>query len=159
MAALVEVSRYVKSFPATAHGFEIETELTIHALELRMPWEEQPVRYRARPEGTQSKLSTWRDGWRILRTIARLFTTERPLDFFLLAAVALASLSVGLAVPVILDFLETGLVPRLPTAVLSTGLMLSALLSLVCGIVVQHITLARQEAKRMAYLAVPATRG
>jgi glycosyltransferase involved in cell wall biosynthesis len=151
--------RYVKSFPAAAHGFETETELTIHALELRMSCLELPVAYRARPEGTQSKLSTWRDGWRILGTIGRLFTSERPLAFYLLLAAALAALAVGLGVPVVLHYFETGLVPRLPTAVLATGIMLSALLSLVCGIVLHQVTLSRQEAKRLAYLAIPATRG
>jgi len=151
--------RYVKSFPAAAQGFEIETELTIHALELRMACQELPVTYLARPEGTESKLSTWRDGWRILRTIANLFTSERPLAFFMLMAALLALVSVGLAVPIVLHYFQTGLVPRLPTAVLATGIMLSALLSLVCGIVLHHVTLARQEAKRLAYLAIPATRG
>jgi len=151
--------RYVKSFPAAAAGFETETELTIHALALRMACSEVPVAYGARPEGTASKLSTYRDGWRILRTIAWLFTSERPLAFFVLLAGLLALLSVGLAVPVVLTYLQTGLVPRLPTAVLSTGLMLSALLSLVCGAVLHHVATGRQEAKRLAYLAIPATRG
>lgn len=151
--------RYVKSFPASAHGFEIETELTIHALELRMACQELPVRYFARPEGTESKLSTWRDGWRILRTIGRLFTSERPLAFFTLVALVLATLSIALGLPVVMFYFQTGLVPRLPTALLATGTMLSALLSLVCGIVLHHVTLARQETKRLAYLAVPATRG
>jgi glycosyltransferase involved in cell wall biosynthesis len=151
--------RYVKSFPAAAHGFETETELTIHALELRMACVEMPVTYRARPEGTHSKLSTWRDGWRILGTIGRLFTSERPLAFYLLLAAVLAALAVGLGVPVVLHYFETGLVPRLPTAVLATGIMLSALLSLVSGIVLHQVTLSRQEAKRLAYLAIPATRG
>ena len=150
--------RYAKTFPAAAHGFEIETELTIHALELRMACLELPVTYKARPEGTVSKLSTYRDGWRILGTIVRLFTSERPLAFFVLTAALLALASIVLSVPVVLHYFQTGLVPRLPTAVLATGLMLSALLSLVCGVVLHHVTLARQEAKRLAYLAIPATR-
>jgi glycosyltransferase involved in cell wall biosynthesis len=147
--------RYVKSFPAASAGFEIETELTVHALELRMEMCELPVAYRSRPEGSQSKLSTYRDGWRILRTIAKLFTSERPLAFYLLVAAMLGALSVALGTPVVLEYLRTGLVPRLPTAVLATGTMLSALLSVVCGLVLHHVTLARQEAKRLAYLAIP----
>lgn len=148
--------RYVKSFPATAHGFEIETELTVHALELRMQCMELPVAYRSRPEGTASKLSTFRDGWRILATIVRLFTSERPLAFFFLLAASLALLSIALAIPLMLTYLQTGLVPRLPTAVLATGTMLSALLSVVCGAVLHNVTLGRQEAKRLVYLSIPA---
>lgn len=150
--------RYVKSFPAAARGFETETELTVHALALRMACAELPVAYGARPEGTASKLSTYRDGWRILRTIAWLFTSERPLAFFLLLAGLLALVSLGLAAPVVLHYLQTGLVPRFPTAILSTGLMLSALLSVVCGVVLHQVSVGRQEAKRLAYLQIPATR-
>lgn len=148
--------RYVKSFPARARGFETETELTVHALELRMRCAEVPVRYRARPEGSQSKLSTYRDGWRILVTIAKLVVNERPLAFFTTLAGLLALLSLGLAVPIFLEFVETGLVPRLPTAVLSTGIMLTAMLSQLCGAVLHVVTLGRQEAKQLAYLAIPA---
>lgn len=148
--------RYVKSFPASAQGFETETELTIHALELRMATLELPVAYTSRPEGTVSKLSTWRDGWRILKTIVKLFTSERPLAFFMLLATALALLSIGLALPVVVTYLQTGLVPRLPTAVLAVGVMLSAMLSLLCGAVLHHVTLGRQEAKRLVYLSIPA---
>lgn len=148
--------RYVKSFPTASEGFEIETELTIHALELRMAYREIPVTYRGRPEGTASKLSTWRDGWRILGTIARLFTSERPLAFFLLLAAALALVAVALAAPLAVTYWNTGLVPRLPTAVLATGTMLSALLALVCGVVLHQVTLGRQEAKRLVYLSIPA---
>ncbi len=107
--------RYVKSFPAMSKGFEIETELTVHALELRMPWAEVSTVYRARPEGSESKLSTYRDGWRILRTIGRLFINERPLQIFGIAFVVLLLLSLGLTVPLILTYLDTGLVPRFPT--------------------------------------------
>lgn len=148
--------RYVKSFPARSRGFETETELTVHALELRMRCAEVPIHYRARPEGSHSKLSTWRDGVRILLTIAKLVINERPLAFFTTLAAALALLSVGLAAPIVVEFLHTGLVPRLPTAVLATGVMLTGLLSLVCGAVLHVVTLGRQEAKQLAYLAIPA---
>ena len=151
--------RYAKSFPAAASGFETETELTVHALELRMPYEEIPVTYRSRPVGTASKLSTWRDGFRILGTIGQLFTSERPMAFFSLLAALLALLSIGLGVPLALTYLDTGEVPRLPTGVLATGIMLSAMLSLVCGAVLHHVTLGRQEAKRLVYLSIPATCG
>ena len=148
--------RYVKSFPAMSHGFEIETELNVHALELRMPCAEVDILYRSRPEGSTSKLSTFKDGWRILKTILKLFISERPLVFFSLLAAALAGLSVGLTVPLALTYLETGLVPRIPTAVLATGLMLCAMLSLVCGAVLHTVTVGRREAKQFAYLRIPA---
>ena len=147
--------RYVKSFPAVASGFEIETELAVHALEQRMPCAEVMVAYLERPEGSVSKLSTYRDGWRILITILRMFISERPLAFFSIVAALLALCSLGLAVPLIVTFLETGLVPRLPTAVLSSALMLAAMLSMVCGAVLRTVTLGRREAKRLAYLAIP----
>lgn len=147
--------RYVKSFPALSQGFEIETELTVHALELRMPWDEVPVRYLSRPEGSESKLSTYRDGWRILVTITKLFVSERPLLFFMIVAVVLAAASVGLAIPLLVTFIQTGLVPRLPTAVLATGMMLAAMLSASCGAVLRTVTLGRREVKRIAYLAIP----
>jgi len=148
--------RYVKSFPALASGFEIETELTVHALEQRMEYAEEPVHYLERPEGTASKLSTYRDGWRILMTIARLLLSERPLQSFLLLAAILALASLGMAAPVVVDYLETGLVPRLPTAILAVGVMLAAMLSLVCGAVLHTVTLGRKEAKRLLYLSIPA---
>lgn len=147
--------RYVKSFPAAARGFETETELTVHALELRMASAEVEVTYLTRPEGTQSKLSTFRDGWRILFTIVRIFVSERPLTFFSIVAGFLAAASVLLALPLIMEYLHTGLVPRLPTAVLSTGLMLSSMLSLTCGAILRTVTLGRQEAKRLVYLSIP----
>ena len=150
--------RYVKSFPAAARGFETETELTVHALELRMPCGELPVPYLARGEGTLSKLSTFRDGARILATILRLFISERPLAFFTAIAALLAAVSVGLAVPLIVYVWQTGLVPRLPTAVLAVGVMLAAMLAQVCGAVLRTVTLGRQEAKRLVYLSIPATR-
>ncbi|WP_203074881.1 glycosyltransferase family 2 protein [Falsiroseomonas ponticola] len=148
--------RFAKSFPALAAGFETETEFTVHALELSMPVGEVVTRYRERPPGSASKLNTWRDGFRILRTIALLVRRERPLPFFALLAMALALVSIGIAIPVFQTFLATGLVPRLPTAVLSTGLMLLAFLSLACGLILDTVTRGRMEAKRMAYLAIPA---
>lgn len=148
--------RYVKSFPGRSRGFEIETELTVHALELRMPIAERLVKYRARPEGSHSKLSTYRDGLRVLVRIAKLVVNERPLAFFTGLAAALALLSVGLAAPVVAEYMHTGLVPRLPTAVLATGVMLTAMLSQVCGAVLHVVTVGRQETKQLAYLAIPA---
>lgn len=150
--------RYVKSFPAMAGGFETETELTVHALELRMPYAERPVPYLVRAEGTHSKLSTFRDGRRILSTILRLFVSERPLAFFSAIAGLLAVLSIVLAAPLIVEYLHTGLVPRLPTGVLSVGMMLSALLAQVCGAILHTVTLGRQEAKRLVYLSIPGPR-
>ena len=150
--------RYVKSFPAVSRGFEIETELTVHALELRMPYGEIDTPYFARPEGSASKLSTWRDGLRILRTIGGLYVMERPLAFFGAGAVLMASAALALFVPVLLQYMESGLVPRLPTAVLSATMMVCALLSLVCGLVLNTVTHGRQEVKRLAYLSVPALR-
>lgn len=148
--------RFVKSFPATSSGFEIETELTVHALELRMKTAEVPTRYKDRPEGSASKLNTIRDGLRILRMIGLLVKEERPLMFFGCAALVLALLSVGLSTPVVLEYLRTGLVPRLPTAVLSVGIMLVAVLSMGCGLVLDTVTHSRRELKRLAYLDVPA---
>lgn len=148
--------RYVKSFPAMAIGFEIETELTVHALELRMPYAEANVHYRSRPEGSHSKLSTLRDGWRILKMIFKMFSRERPMEFFGLLAAIMALFSIGLTVPLILTYLHTGLVPRLPTGVVATGAMLCSALSLVCGIVLHTVTLGRREAKQLVYLSIPA---
>lgn len=150
--------RYVKSFPAAAHGFETETELTVHALALRMAVAETPVAYGSRPEGTVSKLSTYRDGLKILRTILWLFTSERPLSFFILVSFLLGATSLGLAVPVVMEYLTTGLVPRQPTTVLATGLMICSGLSLMTGVLLHHVATGRQEAKRLAYLAIPASR-
>ena len=146
--------RFVKSFPALTSGFEIETELTVHALELRMPIAEIETPYRERPSGSVSNLRTIQDGWRILRTILLLTKEERPLHFFGLFFAILAALSVILSWPVFITFLETGLVPRFPTAILSTGLMLLAFLSLGCGIVLDTVTRGRQEMKRMHYLGI-----
>ena len=147
--------RYVKSFPASAAGFETETELSVHALELRMRCGEVPTLYKSRPEGSVSKLSTFRDGWRILKTILTLFISERPLTFFIILAGFLAALAIGLAVPLGLTYLETGLVPRFPTAFLATGIMLSSMLSMVCGAILHTVTMGRRESKWLAYLAIP----
>jgi glycosyltransferase involved in cell wall biosynthesis len=145
--------RFVKSFPALSGGFEIETELTIHALNLELPVAEIETPYFARPVGSASKLSTWRDGLRILRTIVRLYRAERPLRFFGGIGAGLAILSVVLAIPIVITFLEQGLVPRMPTAVLSTGLMILACLSIACGLVLDTVTRGRREMKMLAYLA------
>lgn len=147
--------RFIKSFPALSAGFEIETELTVHALELRMPIAELPTPYRSRPAESASKLSTFRDGWRILRTIVSLVRQERPIGFFGLGACALALTAVVLVWPVLVTYLDTGLVPRLPTAVLAMGLMLLASLSLACGLILDTVTRGRREMKRLTYLAIP----
>jgi glycosyltransferase involved in cell wall biosynthesis len=146
--------RFVKSFPALAAGFETETELTVHALELRLPITEVDTPYRDRPPGSQSKLRTFSDGWRILRTILLLVKEERPLRFFSTIGAVLAVSAIALAWPLLTAYLETGLVPRLPTAVLSTGLMILACLSLVTGLVLDTVTLGRRELKRLHYLAL-----
>jgi glycosyltransferase involved in cell wall biosynthesis len=147
--------RFVKSFPALSAGFEIETELTVHALELRLPIAEVPTHYGERPEGSASKLNTYRDGVRILYTIFNLIKLEKPLQFFGFGFLLLALASVTIEIPIISTFLETGLVPRLPTAVLGMGMMLLAFLSLVCGLVLDTVTRGRIELKRLHYLAVP----
>ncbi len=148
--------RYVKSFPALSAGFETETELTVHALELRMPTSEVATPYKDRPEGSISKLSTFRDGFRILWTIIVLVKEERPMQFFSLCAGFFALISAVLIVPILIDFLSTGLVPRLPTAVLSMGLMIVAFLCITCGLILDTVTRGRQEMKRMRYLNIPA---
>ena len=148
--------RFVKSFPAISSGFEIETELTVHALELRMKTAEVPTHYKDRPKGSSSKLNTIRDGLRILRMIGHLVKEERPLMFFGCTFVVLALLSIGLATPIVLEFLRTALVPRLPTAVLSLGIMLLAFLSMACGLILDTVTHSRRELKRLAYLEIPA---
>ncbi len=148
--------RFVKSFPALSDGFETETEFTIHALELRMPIGEVPTPYRERPVGSVSKLRTYSDGFRILRTVVLLVKEERPLPFFSAIAGLLLLAAVLLALPVLADFVRTGLVPRLPTAVLATGLVLLASLSLTCGLILDSVTRGRKELKRLSYLAIPA---
>jgi glycosyltransferase involved in cell wall biosynthesis len=150
--------RFVKSFPALSEGFEIETELTIHALELRMPLAEVDTAYKARSEGSVSKLRTYRDGIRICWNIFYLVKEERPLPFFGAIFLALALLSGAISIPIFITYFETGLVPRFPTAVLATGTVLVGFLSLACGLVLDTVTLGRREAKRMRYLAYPAPR-
>jgi glycosyltransferase involved in cell wall biosynthesis len=144
--------RFVKSFPALSRGFETETELTVHALDLRVPIAEVRTPYRVRSAGTASKLNTWLVGWRILRAIARLVKEERPFAFFLSIGSILGLTAIILAIPLLLEFLATGLVPRIPTAVLSTGLMLVAVMSFVCGLILDTVTRGRRELKRMHYL-------
>jgi glycosyltransferase involved in cell wall biosynthesis len=151
--------RFVKSFPVLSDGFEIETELTVHALELAMPVAEMETPYYARPEGSVSKLNTWRDGFRILGTILKLYRSEKPLRFFTIIGVFLALVAVGLAIPVVVTYLEEGIVPRLPTAVLSTGLMIVAVLSVSSGLVLDTVTRGRREMKLLAYLAQPPVSG
>jgi hypothetical protein len=147
--------RFVKSFPALSSGFETETEFTVHALALHMPVQEVRATYRNRAPGTCSKFNTITDGFRILRAIVTLIQQERPLQVFSLAALAFLSLGIVLGIPVVIDFLHTGLVPRLPTAVLSTGLMLLGFLSLACGLILDAVACGRKENKRLAYLAIP----
>jgi glycosyltransferase involved in cell wall biosynthesis len=147
--------RFVKSFPVLSDGFEIETELTVHALELAMPVAEVETPYFARPEGSFSKLNTWGDGFRILRTILKLYRSEKPLRFFSAIGAFLALVAIGLAIPILVVYLETGLVPRLPTAVLSTGLMIVAVLSVSSGLVLDTVTRGRREMKLLAYLSQP----
>ena len=147
--------RFVKSFPALSEGFEIETELTVHALELNMPVAEIDTPYGARPEGSASKLSTYRDGFRILRVILALFRHERPMQFFSIGGALLGVLAILLAVPIVLEWLRTGLVPRFPTAILATGIMLLAFLSFTAGVILETVTRGRQEVKRLIYLQIP----
>jgi glycosyl transferase family 2 len=145
--------RFVKSFPVLSSGFEIETELTIHALNLELPVAEIETPYFARQAGSVSKLSTWRDGLRILRTIVRLNRAERPLPFFGGIGLLLAVVSIALAIPIFVTYVEQGTVPRMPTAVLSTGLMILACLAVACGLVLDTVTRGRREMKILAYLA------
>ena len=145
--------RFVKSFPVLSGGFEIETELTIHALELGLPAAEVDTPYYARPTGSASKLNTWRDGFRILRTILALYRAERPLAFFSIIGGVLALVAVALAIPIFVTYVEIGLVPRLPTAVLSMGLMMLASLSGAVGLVLDTVTRGRREMKLLAYLS------
>jgi glycosyltransferase involved in cell wall biosynthesis len=151
--------RYVKSFPALSSGFETETELTIHALQLGMPVGETTLRYAERPEGSVSKLSTWKDGWRILRLIIMLLKDEKPLLFFGMIGAGFAALSLVLGTPVVLEFFRTGLVPRFPTAILATGLMIIGVFCLFSGLILDSVARGRRETKRLAYLALPGPSG
>jgi glycosyltransferase involved in cell wall biosynthesis len=148
--------RFVKSFPVLSEGFEIETEMSVHALELRMPVGEIETRYGARPEGSHSKLSTFRDGWRILKTIATLYRVERPVLFYGGIGALLLVAAMLLAVPLVATFLQTGLVPRFPTAILVTGMTIIAVLCFFAGLILDTVTRGRREMRRLAYLALPA---
>jgi glycosyltransferase involved in cell wall biosynthesis len=148
--------RFVKSFPILSGGFEIETELTVHALELELPVGEVATPYYSRPSGSSSKLNTWRDGFRILWTVLKLYRAERPLSLFGSLGIALGIMAIGLAIPVFITYVQEGLVPRLPTAVLSTGLMVLAFLSVAVGLILDTVTRGRREAKLIAYLALRA---
>jgi len=145
--------RFVKSFPVLSEGFEIETEMSVHALELRMPVGEVETVYAARPEGSASKLSTYRDGWRILKTIVTLYRIERPVLFFGTIGFYLVLLALVLAVPLVMTYLATGLVPRVPTAILITGLGIVAVLCWFAGLILDTVTRGRREVRRLAYLA------
>jgi glycosyltransferase involved in cell wall biosynthesis len=151
--------RFVKSFPVLSDGFEIETELTVHALELTMPVAEVGTPYFARPQGSVSKLNTWRDGFRILGTILKLYRSEKPLRFFTIIGLFLALVAIGLTIPLVVTYLEEGVVPRVPTAILSTGLMIVAVLSVSSGLVLDTVTRGRREMKLLAYLAQPPVSG
>ncbi len=145
--------RFVKSFPVLSAGFEIETEMSVHALELRMPVGELETSYGARPEGSASKLSTYRDGWRILKTIGTLYRVERPVLFYGGLGALLIIAAVVLAIPLVVTYLATGLVPRFPTAILATGMVIVAVLSFFAGLILDTVTRGRREVRRLAYLA------
>ncbi len=150
--------RFVKSFPSFSREFEIETELTVHAMQMRMPVAEVNTDYKERPPGSTSKLRTFRDGWRILVTIMNLMRNERPLLFFSLIGLFLTILAVILGIPVLSTYLDTGLVPRFPTAILCTGLIVIAFLSVATGLILDLISHVRRETKRLAYLEYPSPR-
>jgi len=148
--------RFVKSFPALSQGFEIETEISVHALELRMPVGELVTSYGARPEGSISKLSTYRDGWRILKTIGTLYRVERPVLFYGALGALLMLAAIILAIPLVITYAATGLVPRFPTAILATGMVIIAVLSFFAGLILDTVTRGRREMRRLAYLSYPA---
>jgi len=148
--------RFVKSFPVLSSGFEIETEISVHALELRMPVGEVETAYASRPEGSHSKLSTYSDGWRILKTIVTLYRIERPVLFFGTIGALLVAAAILLSVPLIVTYLNTGLVPRFPTAILATGMVIVAVLCFFAGMILDTVTRGRREVRRLAYLAQPA---
>jgi glycosyltransferase involved in cell wall biosynthesis len=151
--------RFVKSFPVLSSGFEIETEISVHALELRMPVGELETVYASRPEGSHSKLSTFSDGWRILKTIVTLYRIERPVLFFGSIGGLLVLAGILLSVPLMITYLDTGLVPRLPTAVLVTGMIIVAVLCFFAGLILDTVTRGRREVRRLAYLSQPAPQG
>ena len=148
--------RFVKSYPALSTGFEIETDISVHALELRMPVAEVETPYVARPEGSLSKLSTYGDGWRILRTILTLYRIERPLLFFGVIGAVLAGIAIVLSIPLAITYARTGLVPRFPTALAATGLVILAALNGFAGLILDTVVRGRREVRRLAYLAHPA---
>ncbi|MGE0551297.1 MAG: glycosyltransferase family 2 protein [Kofleriaceae bacterium] len=148
--------RFVKSFPSFSREFEIETELTVHAMQMQMPVAEIDTNYKERPPGSTSKLRTFRDGWRILLTITNLMRNERPLLFFSLIGLLVLAVAVVLGVPVFMTYLDTGLVPRFPTAILATGLGVIAVLCVATGLILDLVSHVRREAKRLAYLQHPA---
>jgi glycosyltransferase involved in cell wall biosynthesis len=148
--------RFVKSFPVLSAGFEIETEISVHALELRMPVGEVATAYGARPEGSASKLSTYRDGWRILKTIGLLYRVERPVLFYGSVGALILGVALILAIPLVLTYLDTGLVPRFPTAILITGMTIVAVLCFFTGLILDTVTRGRREVRRLAYLSLPA---
>jgi glycosyltransferase involved in cell wall biosynthesis len=150
--------RFVKSFPVLSSGFEIETEMSVHALELRMPVGEIETVYAARPEGSESKLSTFSDGWRILRTIVTLYRVERPSLFFGTIGALLVAIAVVLAIPLVMTYLKTGLVPRFPTAILVTGIIIVAVLCFFAGLILDTVTRGRREVRRLSYLSLAAPR-
>jgi glycosyltransferase involved in cell wall biosynthesis len=147
--------RFAKSFPVLSSGFEIETEMSVHALELRMPVGEVETTYAARPEGSESKLSTFGDGWRILKTIAMLYRTERPVLFFGSIGALLLAAAIVLSIPLVVTYVNTGLVPRFPTAILVTGMTIIAVLCFFAGLILDTVTRGRREVRRLAYLSVP----
>lgn len=148
--------RFVKSFPVLSEGFEIETEMSVHALELRMPVGEVTTTYGARPEGSASKLSTYRDGWRILKTIGTLYRVERPVLFYGGLGALLLAVALLLSVDLVITYVDTGLVPRVPTAILVTGMVIVAVLSFFAGLILDTVTRGRREMRRLAYLSQPA---
>jgi glycosyltransferase involved in cell wall biosynthesis len=148
--------RFVKSFPVLSAGFEIETEISVHALELRMPVGEIETVYAARPEGSHSKLSTYGDGWRILKTIVNLYRVERPVLFYGGIGELLLLAAFLLAIPLIRTYLQTGLVPRFPTAILVTGMVIVAMLCVFAGLILDTVTRGRREVRRLAYLSLSA---
>ena len=151
--------RFVKSFPVLSEGFEIETEMSVHALELRMPVGEIATAYGSRPEGSESKLSTFRDGWRILKTILTLYRIERPVLFYGGIGALLLVAAIILAIPLVVTYLDTGLVPRFPTAILVTGMTIVAVLCFFAGLILDTVTRGRREMRRLAYLAQPGPEG
>ena len=148
--------RFVKSFPVISSGFEIETEMSVHALELKMPVGEVETAYAARPQGSQSKLSTYSDGWRILRTIVTLYRVERPSLYYGAMGAFLVAFAILLAIPLVVTYVQTGLVPRFPTAIMVTGIIIIAVLCFFAGLILDTVTRGRRELRRLSYLSLPA---